>query len=171
MHLKEWENHCREKIARISADSRSRAGSLLPCVPERTEWEKFQQVMRESWWSFENCLHLYPHTLLTLYASLAFHEYEDNTFWTQFCRAVGVAHLPANRQTAINDGFAHAARFAGLPIIEQTGHRSFVGSAVYFIGVPVSVWDGFLGICDWALWHSGWDEVSDEKWVEVMVKR
>ncbi len=171
MHLNEWESRCREKIAGIPADSRSRAGSLLPCVPERAEWETLQQAVKEAWWSFENNLHLYTHTLLTLYAGLAFHEYEDNTFWPQFCRAVGVAHLPANRQTAINDGFAHAARFAQLAILEQTGHRAFVGSAVFFIGVPVSVWDGFLGICDWALWHSGWDGLSDAEWVEAMGKR
>ncbi|MCX6925465.1 MAG: hypothetical protein NT154_19995, partial [Verrucomicrobia bacterium] len=134
MHLKEWEDHCREKIARIPAGSRNRAGALLPCVPERAEWESLQQAVKESWWSFENCLHLYPHTLLMVYAGLAFHEYEDNTFWPQFCRAVGVAHLPANRQTAINDGFAHAAHFAALSILKQAGHRSFVGSAVHFIG-------------------------------------
>lgn len=170
MHLKEWENHCREEIARIPADSRDRAGSLLPCVPERAEWEKLQQVLRESWWSLENCLHLYPHTLLMLYAGLAFHEYEDNTFWPQFWRYVGVPPIQT-KQNAINEAFDHAARFAKLPIREHAGHHSFVGSAVYFIGVSVSVWDGFLGICDWALWHRGWDELSNEKWVEVMVKR
>ena len=121
MHLKEWENQCREKIARIPADSRSRAGSLLACVPERAEWEKLQGAVKESWWSFENCLHLHPHTLLMLYAGLAFHEYEDNTFWPQFCRAIGVAHLPANRQTNINEGFAHAARFIMSPRRESEG--------------------------------------------------
>lgn len=171
MHLNEWENQCRERISRIPADSRSRAGSLLPCVPERAEWETLQRAVKDSWWSFETCLHLYPHTLLMLYAGLAFHEYEDNTFWPQFCRAVGAAHLPANRQTDINEGFAHAARFAQLPILERGGHRSFVGSAVYYIGVPVSVWDGFLGICDWALWHDGWHGYSDAEWVEAMGKR
>lgn len=171
MQLKEWEDHCREVIARIPPDSRSRAGSLLPCVPERAEWEKLQRSVKESWWSVESCLHLYPHTLLMLYAGVAFHEYEDNTFWPQFCRTVGVAHLPANRQTDINEGFARAARFAQLPILEHAGHRSFVGSAVYYIGVPVSVWDGFLGICEWALWHDGWDHYSDTEWAGTMAKR
>jgi hypothetical protein len=170
MHLKEWENQCRERIARIPADSRSRAGSLLPCVPEGAEWEKLQRAAKDSWWSFENCLHLYPHTLLVLYAGLAFHEYEDNTFWPQFWRCVGV---PANqpKQNAINDAFECAARFVGLPILEHAGHRSFVGSAVYYIGVPISLWDGFLGICDWALWHDGWDGFSDVEWAATMAKR
>jgi len=74
MLLKEWESHCREIIARIPTDSRSRAGSLLACVPERAEWEKLQRSVKESWWSVESCLHLYPHTLLMLYAGVAFHE-------------------------------------------------------------------------------------------------
>jgi len=60
MLLKEWESHCREIIARIPTDSRSRAGSLLACVPERAEWEKLQRSVKESWWSVESCLHLYP---------------------------------------------------------------------------------------------------------------
>ncbi len=171
MHLKDWENRCRERIAVIPADAKSRAGSLLPSVPERAEWEAFQQVIRESWWSFETCLHLYPNMLLTLYAGLAFHEYEDNRLWPQFCAAVGVAHLPGNRQTAINEEFQRAAHNAGLEILGEAGHRNFVGSAVYFIGVPVSLWDGFLAICDWALWHSGWEGFSDSEWAEAMVKR
>ena len=67
--------------------------------------------------------------------------------------------------------FELAARDLGLPILEHGGHRSFVGSAVYYIGVPVSVWDGFLGICEWALWHDGWHDFSDAEWVESMGKR
>jgi hypothetical protein len=170
LHLKEWEDHCREEIARIPADSRNRAGALLPCVPERAEWESLQQAVKESWRSFEDYLHLYPHTLLTLYAGLAFHEYEDNTFWPQFWRFVGVTPIQT-KQNAINESFDRAASFVGLPIQVQTGHRSFVGSAVYFIGVPVSVWDDFLGICYWAVWHSNWGDLSDAEWVEVMSKR
>jgi hypothetical protein len=112
LHLKEWEERCREEIARIPADSRNRAGALLPCVPERAEWESLQQALKESWWSFENCLHLYPHMLLTLYAGLAFHEYEDNTFWPQFWRFVGVTPIQT-KQNAINESFARAARFVG----------------------------------------------------------
>ena len=168
MHLKDWENHYCGKIAGIPVDQRSRAGSLLGLVPERAEWEKLQGAVKES---FENCLKLYPHTLLMLYAGLAFHEYKDNTFWPQFCRAVGVESLPVNHQMHINHCFARAARFAQLPILEHAGHHSFVGSAVYFIGVPVSVWDGFLGICDWALWHSGWDDLSDADWGSATAKR
>jgi hypothetical protein len=171
MNLKEWENQCRERIASIRLDAGCLAGSLLRCVPERGEWESLQQAVKESWSLFGNCFARYPHALIMLYTGLAFHEYEDNTFWPQFCRAVGVSHLPANHQSDINESFACAAQFAGLPILEKSGHRSFVGSAVYYIGIPVSVWDGFLGVCDWALWHSDWDGLSDAEWVEAMSKR
>lgn len=172
MHLKELEQLCRERIAEIPATSRGKAGALLRSVPEEADWVKFQQVIRASWKFLENYPHHFPpHCLLTLYAAVAFHEYDDNTFWPQFCRAVGVDHLPANRQTAINELFADAAQQAGLPILKHGGYRWFVGSAVFFIGVPVALWDGFLGVCDWALWHSGWELLSDAAWDESMAKR
>src|SRR6516165_6574265 len=127
MNLKEWENHCREKIASIRPDAGCRAGSLLRCVPERGECESLQQAVKESWSLSGNYFAGYPHTLIMLYKGLAFHEYEDNTFWPQFCRAVGVSHLPMNHQSDINESFACAAQFAGLTILEKSGHRSFVG--------------------------------------------
>ena len=37
--LKQLENRCRDKIERLPADSRTKAGALLPCVPGRAEWQ------------------------------------------------------------------------------------------------------------------------------------
>ncbi|MDQ3009901.1 MAG: hypothetical protein M3X11_04265, partial [Acidobacteriota bacterium] len=46
-----------------------------------------------------------------------------------------------------------------------------VGSAVYQIGIPLSMWGGFLEICEWALRHDNWEEMPDADWTEVCAKR
>ncbi len=107
-----------------------------------------------------------------LYACVAFHEYKDNTFWPQFCQVIGLnSRLSTNRQRELNENFAKTAGCVGLRIIKHKGGRSFVGSAVYYIGVPISLWDEFLYICEWALWHPGWADFSDSKWAMAMEKR
>jgi hypothetical protein len=169
--IDDLERVCHERIDTVPRESRNKAGALLPIVPERADWDVFQQRVRESWRGWEYYPSRYPCVLLTLYAALAFHEYEDATFWPQFCRAVGAAALPTNRQAEINEAFERATRHAGLTILEHGGHREFVGSAVFFIGVPLSLWDGFLGICDWALWHQGWEQLAEPGWRELMIRR
>ena len=113
----------------------------------------------------------FPHLLLVLYAGLGFHEYKDATFWLHFCRVVGLSSLSPTRKRKLNGNFAQAAKAAGLPTIKNAAGCSFVGTAVFFIGVPASLWDEFLIICDWALYHKGWENFSDDQWREKLEKR
>lgn len=177
MHfIVEKENFYRERIKNIPDDERERAGALLRCVPDRTEWEDLQQMLGNSFWSVNHMAQLYqnlfPHLLLVLYAGVAFHEYKDATFWTHFCRAIGLDSISPNCKNKLNKNFAQAAKVSKLhDIIKTAGGCSFVGTAVFFIGVPVSLWDEFLIICEWALYSKGWKNFSDDQWQAELENR
>ena len=42
---------------------------------------------------------------------------------------------------------------------------------MYYIGIPLSLWDGFLEICEWTLWRKDWKELCGEEWEENIGKR
>lgn len=181
MSIYEWEDLFGERIGRTPVDTQTKAGWLLPCVPERAEWERFLRAVKESWQSVGTRLSEYPHLLLMLYTGVAFHDYKNNELWPQFSRAVGVDRLPANRQKSINTAFLLAVTKVQLRSPENLDpdtlnnyvavSRSYVGLAVRYIGIPVSVWGGFLDICDWAVWHDGWNDLSDAEWKDTMKRR
>jgi hypothetical protein len=102
---------------------------------------------------------------------LAFYDYDENRFWPQFAKAVGSKPLPDSQQGEINRAFARAAESCGLKIRRREGGTDYVGSAVYHIGIPLSLWDGFLEICEWTLWQDNWKGLSDEEWAEAATKR
>lgn len=170
----EKEKFYRERIKSIPDSERQRAGALLRCVPDRTEWEELQQMLKNSPWAVELMVqpgNPFPYLLLVLYAGVAFHEYKDATFWPQFCRVVGLSSLSHNRKKKLNENFDRAAKSTGLRIIKTAAGCSFVGTAVFFIGVPVSLWDEFLIVCEWALCRKDWKNFSDEQWREELEKR
>ena len=117
------------------------------------------------------CKQACPHLLLVLYAGVAFHEYKNATFWLHFCRVVGLSSLSPTRKRKLNGNFDQAAKAADLPIIKNAAGCSFVGTAVFFIGVPVSLWDEFLIICEWALYCKGWKNFSDDQWQAELENR
>jgi hypothetical protein len=47
---------------------------------------------------------------------------------------------------------------------------SYVGSAVHHIGIPISLWDGFLDLCEWAAAREDWQSLSGDEW-ETTVTR
>lgn len=170
----EKEKFYRERIKSIPDSGRQRAGALLRCVPDRTEWEELQQMLKNSPWAVELTVqpgNPFPYLLLVLYAGVAFHEYKDATFWPQFCRVVGLSSLSPTRKRKLNGNFAQAAKAAGFPIIQNDAGCSFVGTAVFFIGVPVFLWDEFLIVCEWALYCKDWKNFSDDQWREELQKR
>lgn len=175
MHsIVEKEKFYRERIKSILDSERQRAGALLGCVPDRTEWEELQQMLKNSPWAVDPMAqpgNPFPHLLLVLYAGVAFYEYKNATFWPQFCRVVGLSSLSPTRKRKLNENFARAADAAGLPIIKTAGGCSFVGTAVFFIGVPVSLWDEFLIICEWVLYRKGWKNFSDDQWQAELENR
>ena len=63
------------------------------------------------------------------------------------------------------------AREYSLKIRKRPDSTDYVGSAVHHIGIPLSLWAGFLEICEWALSQDNWSALTDEEWSEVATKR
>jgi hypothetical protein len=169
--LGDWEEHFTTKIQRRERSKLASHAPLLPTVPDRVTWDVFLVSVRGDWRIWKNQLSRHPSCLLMLYCGLAFYEYDENRFWPQFAKVVGSEELPANQQSEINTVFATAARQFGLELKLRDKGTDFVGSAVNLIGIPLSLWDGFLEVCDWALWHKDWRSLSVEEWDDVVEKR
>lgn len=169
--LFQWEKCFAERLDKITPDQRQKAGTLLALIPNRNEWQEFLSVVRSEWLSLQNKPHWRPGCLLTLYGGLAFYEYRENTFWQQFADAAAIPSLSANQQKEINESFAYVAGKYGLRILKREHGSDYVGSAIYHIGVPLSLWSGFLEICEWALWQDNWRHLLDDEWKESISKR
>jgi len=169
--LNDWEKHLDDEIRRAKHLRTGPRATLLPAVPDRVGWELFTQSVNIEWKDWKSNLPQRPSCLMVLYCGLAFYEYDENRFWPQFSKVVGNDLLPANRQTEINNAFAGAINHLQLKLKSRTRGIDFVGSAVDCIGVPLSLWDGFLEICEWALWRKDWKSLSDKEWTEVIEKR
>jgi hypothetical protein len=169
--LAEWETYFDAKIQRSERSNVPSHGPLLPAVPDRVTWDAFLVTVRGEWRSWKSQLSERPSCLLMLYCGSAFYEYDENRFWPQFAKVVGSEELPANQQSEINAVFATAARRFGLELKLRDKGTDFVGSAVNLFGIPLSLWDGFLEVCDWALWHKDWRSLSVVEWDDVVEKR
>ena len=173
LKLRDWEDHFERAIRDIEAVKRNKAGALLPKIPGHGEWENFLASARSEWNDWENNLNQYPACLVLLYGGLAFYEYDDNTFWPHFANAISGRHItpPPNQQSRINDSFHVAAERFLLKLKLRGNGTDFVGSAVYHIGIPLSLWDGFIDICEWALARKDWEILSDAEWAQAVEKR
>lgn len=169
--LADWEKRFAPALASVGcADGKVRS-AILPAIPERGTWEDFLTCVGIEWKIFKSRLLDYPSCLVILYCGLAFYEYDEHTFWPQFAKVIGSDGLPVNQQTEINGAFAEAVNHFRLPIKRRGGGTDFVGSAVDQIGVPLSLWDGFLDICEWALWRKDWRSLSTQDWTDAIEKR
>lgn len=169
--LLNYEINFEKEILRIDMAIRQKAGALLPVIPDRVKWDDFLATVKIEWQSWRNDLEQYPYCLEVLYGGLAFYEYDENTFWPHFAKAIGSESLPTNQQTEINLAFSNVAERLGLKLQHRENRKDFVGLAVYYIGIPLSLWDGFLEICEWALWQDNWKGLSDMEWADVLAKR
>jgi hypothetical protein len=170
----DWEGTFHEALTRVVAPHGSAdtpAGVLLPVIPTRTEWEAYLTSVKTDWHRWRSTLGQYPASLLVLYAGIAFYEYADGTFWPQFAASVDTSPLTPNDQRDINNTFSAAAAHFGLRSRLRVRGTDFVGSAVHYIGIPLSLWDDFLTVCDWALWQSRWSELSDGEWKDAATRR
>ena len=166
-HLAYWEAELGKVWQRVEKTQRQKTGALLSVIPQRAQWDEFLASIHTEWPTWRRQLGQYPHCLVVLYGGLAFFQYDEKTFWPHFANAVGSESLSNNHQTDINAAFATAAEQLALTI--QRG--DYVGSAIYSIGIPLSLWDGFLEICEWALWQNDWKTLSHAEWDDVMAKR
>lgn len=163
--LADWENGFAQAIERVGRSVGARRPHLLPVLPDRGRWGDFVASVNTEWKEWTTDLLRWPSCLVMLYCGLAFYEYDENTFWPQFAKLTGGSLFSVNRQTEINNAFAKAANHFCLKLKPRGNGTDFVGTAVNLIGVPLPLWDGFLEICDWALWRKDWRALSDQEWV------
>ncbi len=165
--ISDWEERFHGDIEKIESSQRQKAGAMLSVIPERDDWNEFLGLMKPFW---RRAVDDFPCCLLILYDGLAFYEYDTNRFWPQFRKVVD-PDLPSTEQERINTAFARVARKYNLKIRQRSASTDYVGSGVYHIGIPLSLWDEFLEICEWALMHDTWAELSDDEWSEVATRR
>jgi len=154
----------------IEESKRKKPGALLPFIPGHEQWDEFLEAVKKDWATWRESFEKYPSCLIVLYGGLAFYEYDENTLWPQFAKAVGTKALHGYQQSEINTAFARAAEAFGLKINRRDNRTDYIGSAVFHIGIPLSLWDGFLEICEWARWRDDWKTLTDEQWRESIGK-
>ena len=168
--LEHWENDFSRALQEICKSEREKAGVLLPVIPYREEWNRFLESVRTEWQSWRKNLQKFPSSLIVLFGGVAFYEYYTREFWPQFAEAIG-HDLPFSQRQNTNDAFVLAAGKHDLKIRERQNGTDYVGSAVHHIGIPISLWDEFLEVCEWALSTHSWSDFSDEQWSEFATKR
>lgn len=172
--LDKWQTIFEENLQSRAVAIRAKAGGVLPLIPDRERWDDFLSVVRSEWNIWKHDLDRYPACLIVLYGGLAFFHYAENTFWPHFATSIGSASIPQNQQTELNNSFFYASERYGLGVLNKSARRTphfYVSVAVSQIGIPLSLWDGFLDICEWASWLDNWDALSDEAWAQAVTKR
>ena len=168
--LEHWENDFSKALQNIDKAEREKAGALLPVIPNREKWNQFLESVKTEWESWRRNLQKFPSSLIVLYDGVAFYEYYTREFWPQFAEAIG-HDLPFSQRQIANEALVLAANQHDLKIRERQNGTDYVGSAVHHIGIPISLWDEFLEVCEWALSIGNWSEFSDEEWSEFATKR
>lgn len=167
--LDKWEAFFEDELEKLDPSRRGGAGALLKLIPDRLKWDKFLDDSRAGWNIWKSDLSQYPSCLVILYGGLAFYEYDEGRFWPQFAKAKGKDSISPNRQGEINQAFLQVAKHLGFRILHTT--QTYVSSAIYQIGIPLSLWDGFLEICEWAFWRDDWAALNDEEWTNAVTRR
>jgi len=163
--MEKWEAEFNQDLNSVDISKRLQAGVLLSIIPDQERWNEFLSKVTDYWKFWREDLNKFPKSLIVLYDGLAFYEYNDNTFWPQFSRAIGAKErISSNLQNEINIAFLKAVETLGLSIQRRDNGISYVGSAIYHIGIPLNLWDDFLEICEWALWQPAWNSLTDNEW-------
>jgi len=168
--LEDWENDFSKALQEIDKSEREKAGVLLPIIPDREKWSRFLESVRTEWQLWQKNLQKFPSSLIVLFGGVAFYEYYTREFWPQFAETIG-HKLPFSQRQNASEAFVLAAGKHDLKIRERQNGTDYVGSAVHHIGIPISLWDEFLEVCEWALLTYDWREFSDEQWSEFATKR
>jgi hypothetical protein len=162
-----WEQRFSTAINALSRTERTSPGGLLWVVPPRDEWDSFTTSVRAVWRGWEIVFSRCPAVLVILYDGIAFYRYESGNFWQGFAEVVGVQSIGANEQSRINQLYQLSASKFGLSV--RCGEYN--SAAIRQIGVPISMWEGVLEICEWALWTSNWQGLSDQDWKDAITRR
>lgn len=172
--LEEWEDLFEAKLETLNVERRHNPGALLHLLPSQDQWDTYTSIIRSEWNLWQHDLDRYQACLIVLYGGLAFYEYEERSFWPYFAKTIGRGMISPPDQKKINDAFVKASRYFRFPVLDKAASRTgmdLVGTSIYHIGIPLSLWDGFLDICAWALWHDGWDKIDDSQWAQIVKGR
>ena len=164
----DWNSHFEDEFNKISAERHRKPGAFLSVVPHGADWENYLDFIRREW-RFGRITE-FPFCLLTLYAGVAFHNYESGDFWKPFAEAVGVKSISPTQYHQLNDFFFYHAKEIGLETLIFSHSKDFVGTAIFQIGVPLSFWQDFLKICENLWWREDWKKFSDDEW-EAFINR
>ena len=134
-----------------------------------TDWENYLDFIRREW-RFGRITE-FPFCLLTLYAGVAFHNYESGDFWKPFAAAIGVESISPSKYTYLNDYFVYRAKEIGLETLTNSRGNDFVGTAIFQIGVPLSFWSDFLKICENLWWREDWKSFSSDEWGAFVTRK
>ncbi len=165
----DWDSRFEAEFNKITVERRRKPGAFLSVVPHGTEWEKFLDFVRRGW-CFGRITE-FPFCLLTLYAGIAFYEYESGDFWKPFAAAVGVKSISPLQYNKLNDYFFYHAKEIGLETLVSSRGNDFVGTAIFQIGVPLSFWQDFLKICENLWWREDWKSFSSEEWKAFVTRK
>ncbi|MFN2453718.1 MAG: hypothetical protein ABR577_05810 [Pyrinomonadaceae bacterium] len=165
----DWNSHFESKLGEISNERRCKPGAFLSVVPGGEEWESYLNFVRSKW--HLGRIEEFPFCLLTLYAGVAFYDYESGDFWKPFAAAVGVASISPAQYHQLNDFFFYHAKEIGLETLDSTRGNDFVGTAIFQIGVPLSYWQDFLKICENLWWREDWKSFSDNEWEAFVMRK
>lgn len=135
--LPSYESHFEKAFFKLDRALRQKSGALLPIIPSLEEWHSFLNEVRTGWGVWQNSLTQYSNCLLVLYGGVAFFDYDENSFWPQFARAIGRESIPVNKRSEINTAFSRVAEKSGLRMLPRVHGKDYVGSAVYYIGIPL----------------------------------
>lgn len=169
--MQDWESQFTGPIERLHPREKESAGVLLPIVPSPVEWAAFIGAIRNNWRTWQTDLSRYPACLIVLYSGVAFFRYDAGNFWEPFAEAVGVGQLSPNDQREINSKYSLALSQFGFTVGGHGGGTDFVGSAVHMIGIPLTLWSGFLDLCEWAYWRREFSTLSEDEWNDILTKR
>ncbi|MDQ3750202.1 MAG: hypothetical protein M3367_14500 [Acidobacteriota bacterium] len=164
----DWNSHFEDEFNKIAAERRRKPGAFLSVVPDGADWENYLDFIRREW-RFGRITE-FPFCLLTLYAGVAFYDYESGDFWKPFAAAVGVKSISPVQYHQLTDFFLQQAKEIGLVTLVSSRGKDFVGTAIFQIGVPLTFWQEFLKICEDFWWREDWKKFSSDEW-EAFVTR
>ncbi len=165
----DWDSHFEAEFNKIPADRRRKPGAFLSVVPHGADWENYLDFIRREW-RFGR-IREFPFCLLTLYAGVAFHNYESGDFWKPFAETIGIEPIPPMLKNSLNEFLHYRAKDIGLETLTNSRGNDFVGTAIFQIGVPLSFWQDFLKICENLLWREDWKSFSSDEWKEFIVRK
>lgn len=158
----DWNSYFEERFDKIAPERHCKPGAFLSVVPPAADWENYLEFIRREWRLGR--ITEFPFCLLTLYAGVAFYNYESGDFWKPFADAVGAQSISPGQYHQLNDFLVHHATEIGLETLTNSRGNDFVGSAIFQIGVPLSFWRDFLKICENLWWREDWKSFSDVEW-------